>query len=69
MYIKRHFIFVIKVFLVILKPKDDNFDAKQAMNTETLGNDEILRENTLLLRRNSIQGDKKNIFCEKNKIF
>ena len=42
--------------IFFLKPKDDNFDAKQAMSTDTMGNEEILRENMLLLRRNSIQG-------------
>ena len=48
-------------FIKKKKPKDDNFDAKQAMSTDTMGNDETLRENMLLLRRNSIQGFENHI--------
>ena len=46
------------LFLIINKPNEDNFDFRQTMNNDQWKdtNPEIQKQNSILLRRNSVQG-------------
>lgn len=60
--IQAPFLPSVKLFLIrstlIFQSKEDNFDAKQQISLEDNTNEDLIQQNALLLRRNSVQSKK-----------